>query len=88
MVFAAKIAQFRYKQNSEIQEKKMKVKFTTSIILMALCALILVGTIGLYAADTTQSAEEKCGKYCKDHYPEAKELYDACYEGCIFGSEL
>jgi hypothetical protein len=66
----------------------MKVKLTSSIILMVLCALILVGTIGLYAADPAESAETKCAKYCERHYKKQSALYVACYDGCIFGAEL
>jgi len=66
----------------------VKSLISAKVIVMVLCAIILVGTIGLYAADPVQSVEEKCDKYCEKLSGGKKELYDACYDGCMFGAEL
>lgn len=67
----------------------MKLRIFSRLIVMVLCAAILVGTIGLYAASDTE-IEKKCNKYCSElyPYPDEKHLHAACVDGCIYGANL
>lgn len=67
----------------------MRTKIFSRLIVMVLCVVILAGSIGLYAA-ATEDQEKACKKYCSKHYgePHQKKLYEACYDGCIYGVDL
>lgn len=68
----------------------MKTKAFSRLIVMVLCAVILVASIGLYAASSDEEIREKCENYCGEQYPGdyLEPERKACIKGCIFGSNL
>lgn len=67
----------------------MKIKLSSKLIVMVLCAFILVGSAVLYAGPFTD-IDDDCHSYCSKKYDRqySLELYFACYNGCVFGADL